>query len=135
MPPRISKASPQTFRASRVARNFSVGVKMRSNAAASWLPASARSSASAVRKLIASACSTGSMIFSIWRRPSGRSIMRQPNTTRFFATVVEEARQQEQADTPRAGAGALGTRQQHHDLGIGIRAEPFLAIEAPVIAL
>jgi hypothetical protein len=27
MPPRISKASPQTFRASRVARNFSVGVE------------------------------------------------------------------------------------------------------------
>ena len=57
MRPRISKASPQTFRASRVARNFSVGVRIRNSAAASWLPASARSSASAVKKLIDSACS------------------------------------------------------------------------------
>ena len=57
---------------------------MRSNAAASWLPASARSSASAVRKLIDSACSVASMIFINCRRASGRSMMRCPNTTRFL---------------------------------------------------
>jgi hypothetical protein len=88
MPPRISSASPQTLRASRVARNFSVGVRMRSSAAASWLPASARSSASAVRKLIDSACSVASMIFINCRRASGRSTMRLPNTMRFCATVI-----------------------------------------------
>jgi hypothetical protein len=61
---------------------------MRSSAAASWLPASARSSASAVRKLIDSACSVASMIFINCRRASGKSMMRCPNTTRFFATVI-----------------------------------------------
>src|SRR5438270_783397 len=91
MPPRISKASPQTLRASRVARNFKVGVRMRSSAAASWLPPSARSSTSAVRKLIDSACSVASMIFISCRRPSGRSMMRLPNTTRLVATVIGAA--------------------------------------------
>ena len=61
---------------------------MRSKAAASWLPASARSSASAVTKLIDSACSVASMIFINCRRASGRSTMRWPNTTRFCATVM-----------------------------------------------
>jgi len=56
--------------------------------AASWLPASARSERIGRQKLIDSACSVASMIFINCRRPSGRSTMRLPNTTRFFATVI-----------------------------------------------
>jgi hypothetical protein len=93
MPPRISSASPQTFRASRVERNFNTGVRMRKSVAASWLPSrSARSSAVAVWKHSESACSTGSMIFSSCRFASGRSMMRLPNTTRPRATVNASCR-------------------------------------------
>jgi hypothetical protein len=48
--------------------------------------------------------------------------------------VVEEARHQKQADSARAGAGTFGARQQHHDLCVGVRAEPFFAGEAPMVA-
>ena len=48
--------------------------------------------------------------------------------------VVEPPRHQEQADAARARTRALGPRQQHHHLGVGIGAEPLFAMEPPVIA-
>ena len=48
--------------------------------------------------------------------------------------VVEIPRHQEQADAARAGPRAFRARQQHHHLGVGIGAEPFFAIEPPVVA-
>ena len=49
--------------------------------------------------------------------------------------VVEIARHQEQPDAARAGTGAFRARQQHHHFGVGIGAEPFFAMQPPVIAL
>ncbi len=207
MPPRISSASPQTLRASRVARNFRVGVRMRSSAAASWLPASPRSSASAVRKLIDSACSVGEhdlhqlpprqrqiddaasehhailrhrhrVVMRAAHQRGGFDAVGEPRRIDHFGhlheaaieptdrirnrafqldlarghragaelvlepndpvvvgrAVVEEARHQEQADAARAGTCAFRPRQQHHHLGVRIGAEPFLAVEPPVVA-
>jgi len=52
----------------------------------------------------------------------------------ILRAVIEEARHQEQADATRARPRALWAREQHHDLRIGIRAEPLFAVEPPVIA-
>src|SRR6202000_2719177 len=114
MPPRISRATPHTLRASRVARNFNVGVRMRNNAAASWLPASARSSASAVRKLIDSACSVASMIFMSWRRARGRAMMGLSETTRV---ALHRHRIMMRAAHQRGGFDAIGKPRRVYHFG------------------
>ncbi len=48
--------------------------------------------------------------------------------------VVELSWHQKKSDAARAARRAFRTRQQHHDFGVGVRAEPLLAGEPPVIA-
>ena len=45
--------------------------------------------------------------------------------------VLQPARQREQRKPGGAGSGALGAREQQRYVGIGVRAEPFLAVEPP----
>ena len=47
------------------------------------------------------------------------------------AAVLEPARQGEQGQPAGAGRSTLGARQQQRDVGVGVRAEPFVAIEPP----
>ena len=47
------------------------------------------------------------------------------------AAVLEPARQREQREPPGAGGRAFGPRQQQRDIGVGMRAEPFVAVQPP----
>ncbi len=49
-------------------------------------------------------------------------------------SVIEPPRHQKQTNALRAVDRAFRPRQQHHDFRIGIGAEPFLAVQPPVIA-
>ena len=66
---------------------------------------------------------------------AGAELVLEPNDPVVIRrAVVEPPRHQEQADAAGAAFGALRPRQQHHDFGVGIGAEPFLARQPPVIA-
>ena len=66
---------------------------------------------------------------------AGAELVLEPNDpVMILRAVIEPPRHQKQADAAGAGVGALRPRQQHHDFGIGIGAEPFLSRQTPVIA-
>jgi hypothetical protein len=52
----------------------------------------------------------------------------------ILLAVIEPARHQEQANAARSRPCAFRPRQQHHDFGVRIGAEPLFAGEPPVIA-
>ena len=63
------------------------------------------------------------------RHRAGAEFVLQPDDpVVVLRTVLEPPRHQEQADAARARPGAFRPRQQHHHFGIGIGAEPFLAV-------
>ena len=72
--------------------------------------------------------------FARGHRAGAELVLQANDPVVVLRAVVEIPRHQEQPDAARARPRAFRARQQHHHLGVGIGAEPFFAIEPPVVA-
>jgi hypothetical protein len=70
------------------------------------------------------------------RHRAGAELVLQANDPIGVAAAVFQAARQREQCKPRGAAGrAFGARQQQRDVGVGVRAEPFIAMEPPFAVL
>ena len=69
--------------------------------------------------------------FAARHRTGAQFVLEADDAVGVAAAVLQPARQREQRKPPGAVRRAFGARQQQRDVGVGMRAEPFVAIEPP----
>ena len=64
-------------------------------------------------------------------RARAELVLQPRDSVAIAAAGFEPARHREQPQPARAGRRALGTGEQQRQVGVGVRAEPFVAVKAP----